>query len=162
MIIFTNNDIRGPLNKLDAGDYAELSTNVKLFNKATLESYPNLYIKLHLPQTHCTMADVERIISINNTTSNKIEKVELDMSDILVDRSWVIIPMSLLDTSIGNHTVQIVVKYIWTPNRSICYASYIIQDDNPDKPYVYLNTPQDDENDNEDTSNDVSQSIQED
>lgn len=52
---------------------------------------------------------------------------------------WVDIAVDLLDLSIGLHTYKIEFVNSITGDVYYQYFSYTIQDDSPDKPYIYMN-----------------------
>ena len=68
--------------------------------------------------------------------------VPLDYYDFIqrnCRRPWIRIDSCILDTSIGQHTYRFQFINRETDDVYSLYLSYIIQDDNPDRPYVYMN-----------------------
>ena len=52
---------------------------------------------------------------------------------------WVDIPVDLLNLSIGLHTYSLEFINLVTGDTFYQYFNYTIQDDDPDKPYIYMN-----------------------
>lgn len=54
-------------------------------------------------------------------------------------RPWLRVPVDVLNKDIGQHTYKLHFVNIHTSLELDLYIQYIIQDDNPDKPYIYMN-----------------------
>lgn len=52
---------------------------------------------------------------------------------------WIRIPSSMMNLEDGQHTYKLSFINILTDDVFSLYISYIIQNDNPDKPYIYMN-----------------------
>ena len=60
-------------------------------------------------------------------------------------RPWIDISSSILDLSIGQHVYRMTFQSA-NPDcklKATCWFSYIIQDNNPDKPYIYMKRDED-------------------
>lgn len=118
--------------KLLAGNYSEISSNVKLFNTNELTDY--LWIKL--PNRY------SRPFNLIELDSIQPESCSVDITDdsVFKENIWVKIPKDKLNLSAGNHVYRIKLQSVYSEDTVVMlYFSYIIQDDNPDKPYIYMN-----------------------
>ena len=75
-----------------------------------------------------------------------------DYVEQIIYKPWVDFKKSVLDTSIGQHTYRMDFLKKGFNIGATCWFSYIIQDNNPEKPYVYMKR-----DDSEDSSDDSSQ-----
>lgn len=67
---------------------------------------------------------------------------DIEFSDYVTrdeHRPWVDIPKTILDTSIGQHVYRMTFQKPECKLKATCWFSYIIQDNNPEKPYIYMN-----------------------
>lgn len=84
-----------------------------------------------------------KLISINQVQPVVLEDIVL--GSVVFDRTWVRIPSVLLNTTWGKH--EYIMKFsdsrVDVPVN--LYFGYIIQDNNPDKPYIYMNKDQEDD-----------------
>lgn len=142
------------LNVLRCGEYNTITERVKLWNKTVISDYSEIYLRL--PDNHVNHFSIDSVLDINNSLQ---ETKEVSLDSLNIENVWIIIPKSELSLSTGNHTLKVVLDDIWSKNKFIYYASYIIQDDDPDKPYVYLHKK---ESISGDTDNDSSDSDNED
>ena len=62
-----------------------------------------------------------------------------DYVEQIMYRPWVDFKKSVLDTSIGQHVYRMDFMKAGFNIGASCWFSYIIQDNNPEKPYVYMN-----------------------
>ncbi len=121
-----------PVTKLEACRYKDISSNTKVFNLQSLDSI----IWVHLPEDVSIYCELYQIDIIGDT--NK----EVPISRYIhreCNRPWIKINKEALDTSIGQHIYKL--SFIDTSTEIIysLFFSYIIQDDNPDRPYIYMN-----------------------
>ena len=126
------------VTQIEACEYAKLSANTPVINYKTL----GYSVFIHLPQHVIKHNKIYHIHEIHP----KVTTVDLH-TDVKFDncRPWIQFFSSKLNCSIGLHTYKIDLVNDATYDTSALYFSYIIQDDNPDKPYVYMK-----ESDNED------------
>lgn len=120
-----------PYNVLNACDYNELYKNTKIFSIDQLES--DLVIKL---PKNC--ADLMIYELINISKSDTQEDVFIGEISREPGRLWLDVKLHLLDTTSGKHMYKL--KFTDECNRKhmTVYFAYIIQDDNPITPYVYM------------------------
>lgn len=65
--------------------------------------------------------------------------VDIPLFKSELDRPWIDIDTDLLDKSVGLHTYIIRFESKLTGDLTFQQFSYIIQNDNPEKPYIYMN-----------------------
>ena len=85
-----------------------------------------------------------KLISINQVQPIVLEDIVL--GSVVFDRTWIRIPTVLLNTTCGKHEylMKFLDSRVDVPVN--LYFGYIIQDNNPDKPYIYMNKDQEDDN----------------
>lgn len=123
-----------------------ISYNTKVFNLANLSDTICIKLPEDFPR------NVE-LVGVYNLEDNK----KIDFEDYIRQtpyRPWVDIKQALLNTAIGQH----IYKLEFTINDNClgasCWFSYIIQDNNPEKPYIYMKRDSDDGSD-DDSSEEV-------
>ena len=83
-----------------------------------------------------------QLIEIYNLNSSE----DLDFTDFVTrneNRPWVDIQSSILDTTAGQHTYRMTFAKEEIKLTATCWFSYIIQDNNPEKPYIYMQRDED-------------------
>lgn len=60
-------------------------------------------------------------------------------------RPWIDISTSILDTKEGQHIYRMTFRNLGGKLKATCWFSYIIQNNNPEKPYIYMNRDEDSE-----------------
>lgn len=122
-----------PYSLLIACEYDKININTKVFNKDALASG----VWVNLPAYFSSFA-LSKIIDISK---QKYEEVEFDADTVMQDypHPWVRIDASILDLVSGMHIYKLVFEPIPKNGASdAVYIAYIIQDDNPETPYVYM------------------------
>jgi len=120
-----------PVCRIDACSHDQLSKHTPVLNKATIDYFIWIYLDPELCR------DLH-IFQVEDITA---ESVELPVTGFIERTSscWLKITSSILDQSPGQHVCKISMVNRITHDVVNQYFSYIIQDDNPDKPYVYMN-----------------------
>ena len=83
-----------------------------------------------------------QLIEIYNLNSSE----DLDFTDFVTrdeNRPWIDIQSSILDTTAGQHTYRMTFAKEDVKLTATCWFSYIIQDNNPEKPYIYMKRDED-------------------
>lgn len=70
---------------------------------------------------------------------NELEEVPDATQYRPIGTCWVNIPTSVLKTDVGFHKYQFEFVDCVTLDTLHLYCAYTIQDDNPEKPYIYMN-----------------------
>lgn len=60
-------------------------------------------------------------------------------------RPWIDISSSILDLTPGQHTYRMTFQKSECKLKATCWFCYIIQENNPEKPYIYMNRSEDSE-----------------
>ena len=58
-------------------------------------------------------------------------------------RPWIDISSSILDLTPGQHTYRMTFGNLGSKLNATCWFSYIIQDNDPEKPYIYMKRDED-------------------
>ena len=83
-----------------------------------------------------------QLVEIYNLNSSE----DLDFTDFVTrdeNRPWIDIQSSILDTTAGQHTYRMTFAKEEIKLTATCWFSYIIQDNNPEKPYIYMKRDED-------------------
>lgn len=128
-----------PVNILEACIYKELPKHTKVWNRNTLE----YHTWIHLPIELCRSHELFQLDEISKVVT------EVDFKDKIkreCNKPWYDIITDLLNTDAGQHIYKMSFINRLTDDISCLYFSYIIQDDNPDKPYIYMDRDNSDVN----------------
>ena len=117
--------------KLNACTYAQIPCNTPVINKNTLE----YYIWIGLPKSISSHIEIFEIYELL-PTNEEVDWVRFIIRENC--RPWLKIESAFLDTSVGQHLYKLSFVDTMTNDIISLYISYIIQDDNPDKPYIYM------------------------
>lgn len=127
---------------LNACSYNDLAKNSKVFNTSEIEYHLWIYMN---PE------DV-REASFLEAYEVSPEIHDSDVHTSIFEREstcWIRAVTRSLNLNPGKHTYKLKMVNKFTDTDFSLYVSYYIQDDNPDKPYVYMNK---EESDSEDSS----------
>ena len=83
-----------------------------------------------------------QLVEIYNLNSSE----DLDFADFVTrdeNKPWIDIQTSILDVSAGQHTYRMTFAKEDVKLTATCWFSYIIQDNNPEKPYIYMKRDED-------------------
>ena len=122
-----------PYSLLIACEYDKININTKVFNKDALSNG----IWVNLPGYVSSLV-LTKIIDISD---QKSEEIKFDASTVIQDypHPWVRISDRILDLVSGMHIYKLVFESI--PRKRISesvYIAYILQDDNPVSPFIYM------------------------
>lgn len=122
-----------PVFSTEACLYDNLNDNCKIFNSSELEYY--LWIKLPSDITRdCELYQIDEILD---------KPKVLDWQGFVCreeNHPWLRFTFGILKQCIGMHIYRLHFINKYTNDVFSLYFSYIIQNDNPKKPYVYMNT----------------------
>lgn len=111
--------------------YIDVYQDVRILNTNQIEYF--MYLKI--PNS---LSINSRLLDITNLDSGKVlNHCNLIYRDI--NKPWIRIESRLLDRSIGQHTYRLSFIHSNGIQDDVfsLYFTYIIQDDNPTKPYIY-------------------------
>lgn len=124
-----------PVSQLQAVRYNELGSATPVWNLNQV----NYYVWINLTPSYAQNAQVYEIAEVlgedkqpNVLTLNAFEHCST---------CWIRVTAQMLNMKSGKHTYKLSFVDTCTNDTFFLFISYIIQDDNPDKPYVYM-TPQ--------------------
>lgn len=119
-------------DKLLACCYDEVSRNTKLINK---NQFP-YWLWVQLPK--CVLRDYElyEVVEFFPHTGECewLNHVERDCG-----RPWLRIEQTMLNLAPGKHIYKLGFVNRYTNETTDYYFSYILQDSNPEQPYIYMN-----------------------
>ncbi len=116
---------------LETSTYENIAKHCKVFNLSTLNYHLNVYLN---PETVREAYFIEA----------KEIGPKADNSKLFPDtfqrtaQCWIQVNMEYLNLKPGKHTYKLDFVDRFTDTDFSLYFSYIIQDDNPEKPYVYM------------------------
>lgn len=119
-------------NKLVACCYDEVSRHTQVINKA---QFP-YWVWIQLPK--CVLRDYE-IYQVDEVFPGSGECDWIDQVVRESGRPWLRFPNTMLSLTAGKHMYKLSFVNRYTDEAVDYYFSYIVQDSNPDKPYIYMN-----------------------
>lgn len=121
-------------------DYDDAIQYAKIINLNTVEYKWSVFIPHHLP-LDLSLYELKQIVPASSPQ-------EYPMSQVVRDgkRRWIDLYTSIIDRSPGLHIYR--ASFVNTKTDETCYKflSYKIQDDSPERPYIYMNRNKEDEN----------------
>ena len=122
---------------LEAGEYKDRSSLTVVMNTQTVSKY----VYIHLP-VECVHLELLGLIELNSSadTSDDPEAMPKDAIIKYKDHPWARIKSDVLNWAPGKHVYKLSfgVPHQLNPNKIDYYISYVSQEDNPEKPYVYM------------------------
>ncbi len=117
--------------KLDACSYNDLAKNVKVFNTNSIEYHLWIYLN---PEDVRDAYFIEAKEIGPNADNSRI------FADTFQRESqcWIRVNRGYLGNKPGKHIIQLMFVDRYTDTDFSLYVSYYLQNDNPDKPYVYM------------------------
>lgn len=119
-----------PVMEIVASDGTDVPSNLKIFNTYEVSNILHVYI------TPDTFRDFS-LYEMHELSSSGLVEVEIP-GNIQMNRNWIDIQTTCLNLGIGQHSYRISLFNPTTHDVVYQYFSYIIQNDNPDKSYVYM------------------------
>lgn len=120
---------------IQSSKLSEIPLNTVVYNKADFSEVVCVKLPPEMPR------DME-LTEIYNLDSQE----DLDFADQVTrdeNRPWIDISSSILDTAIGQHTYRMTFAKEDRKLKATCWFSYIIQDNHPEKPYIYMKRDED-------------------
>lgn len=118
------------IQNLEAVTYKDLSSVTKIFNLDTTE----YYLWVHLPEEFNRDWNIYEV--------REMGKYNLEVKTSLFDREmfkpWVRFILPALNMDVGKHIYKIHLVNKTNEDVVALYFSYIIQNDNPKTPYIYM------------------------
>lgn len=117
--------------QLESCRYDDLAKYSKVFNKEELE----YHLWIYLNPEEVRNAYFYRAKEIGENADNS--KVFPD-TYVRESQCWIRVNTNYINTKAGKHTIKLMFVDRYTDTDFSLYVSYYIQDDNPEKPYVYM------------------------
>ena len=116
---------------LEACKYDDLAKYSKIFNSKAVEYHLWIYLNPEDVRTAYFYGAEEIGPNANNSTIFPDTFIRESECWIRVNREWI-------SNSVGKHIIKLMFVDRFTDTDFSLYVSYYIQNDNPDKPYVYM------------------------
>lgn len=128
--------MRLPIIQLNACKYSDISKNTLVLNKNQLEYFVWILVEADIMRT-CTLYQVDEVLP---------EGCKPAMPCAIVPdlNCWLKGTVHLMNTEVGQHTYKLMFVERATDTTFSLYISYIIQDDDVRKPYIYMDRPDED------------------
>lgn len=120
-----------PVCKINACKYSELACNTPVINKNSLDSY----IWIRVP------SEISRefvLFQVDELVPEFKEFKFLNVIEQQCSKPWFKADINEMNLDSGQHVYKMSFVNRITNDTCSLYFSYIIQDDNPDKPYIYM------------------------
>lgn len=114
---------------------SQLPLNTVIYNAKDVSEI----ICVKLPPEMPRGMDLSEIYNLN--ASEEVDYIDQVTRD--EHKPWIDISSSILDITAGQHTYRMTFQGSGFRLKATCWFSYIIQDNNPDKPYIYMNRDDD-------------------
>lgn len=96
--------------------------------------YIDYFIWFKLP----TISNNTKLLQIDEISNNRFD-ISFDSDNVTKENKlWIKVKYNFLDLSVGQHTYKFSVLNLNSNDIESYYFSYIIQSDNPDRPYNYM------------------------
>lgn len=120
---------------IQSSQLSDLPVNTKIYNIADFSEIVCVKLPAQMPR------NMELTEIYNLDTQEDLDFTDQTTRD--EHRPWIDINSSILDTSIGQHTYRMTFQNLGCKLKAACWFSYIIQDNHPDKPYIYMDRSED-------------------
>lgn len=128
---------------IQSSQLSEMPLNTKIYNSKDFSEIVCVKLPPQMPR------DMDLIEIYNLNASEDVDFA--DQVSRAEHRPWIDISSSILDLGIGQHTYRMTFAKEGCKLKATCWFSYIIQDNNPEKPYIYMK--RDEDNGGSDSSN---------
>lgn len=117
-----------------ANTYDKLPVNVPIINLHTVA----FYLWIGIPHEFNDDFSFVKLSKLISTTSSDEEDIT-EHADRIRCKPWIRVPSSVMDLTAGQHIYEVEMVNKFTNDPLRLYFNYIIQDDDPPKPYNYMN-----------------------
>jgi hypothetical protein len=120
---------------IQASLISKLPSHTAVYNAKDINDIICIKFPLIVPRDY-------QLASIYDLNSDK----ELDFDDFVTrdeNRPWIDINSSILDLTPGQHVYRMILSKPDSRLTATCWFSYIIQDNFPEKPYIYMDRDED-------------------
>jgi len=115
---------------IQSSQLSEMPLNTKIYNSKDFSEIVCVKLPPQMPRD----MDLTEIYNLN--ASEDVDFADKTTRD--EHRPWVDISSDILDLSAGQHTYRMTFQKPECKLKATCWFGYIIQDNNPEKPYIYM------------------------
>lgn len=119
------------ITMLQSCRYEDLAKHSKIFNLSTL----NYHLWIYLNPDDVRDTYFIRALEIGQDADNSTIYPDTFVRE---SQCWIRVNTGYINRRPGKHTLRLMFVNRYTDTDFSLYASYYIQDDNPEKPYVYM------------------------
>ncbi len=134
-------------------------TAIQSSHMSDLMRYTNVFNIQELSEVFCIKLPDDFPRHLNLTEIYYLnDDVVLDFEDFVSRNEhhpWIDISKSILDTGIGRHIYRLSFKEPGSIFSISCWFGYIIQDNHPETPYIYMHREENDDDSSDSGSSDV-------
>ena len=118
---------------LELSPINQVYDHVPVINKDSFE----YFIYLHIPSEIARSSVLFDVKDITSSPDTSVDYEKFFIRDCM--KPWIRVESRILDLTSGQHTYKLQFINKHTDDTFSLYFSYIVQDDNVDKPYIYMN-----------------------
>ena len=123
------------------------TTVIQAAQLSQMPLYTKIYNSKDFSETVCVKLPPEMPRDMDLTEIYDLNaSKDLDFADFVTrdeQRPWIDIQISILDLTVGQHIYRMTFNKPDVKLKATCWFSYIIQDNNPEKPYIYMKRDED-------------------
>ena len=120
-----------PVFKLEACEYGQLNKHTQVFNVNVIEHFVYIYMSPEIAKGFS-------LFEVSKVSPDQFEIHDIQTYFFRENYCWLRVKSEALSKEAGQHTYKLSLINEAKDIVSL-FISYIIQDDNPDKPYIYMN-----------------------
>lgn len=120
---------------IQSSQLSEIPLNTKIYNSKDFSEIVCVKLPPQMPRG----MELAEIYNLNSQEDvDFIDQVTRDEH-----RPWIDISSTILDLTPGQHTYRMTFKNLGCKLNATCWFSYIIQENDPEKPYIYMKRDED-------------------
>ena len=115
---------------IQSSQLSDLPLHTRIYNSKDFDEIVCVKLPPQMPRD----MDLTEIYNLNASE-------DVDFADQVTrdeNRPWIDISSSILDLTVGQHVYRMTFSKPECKLNATCWFSYIIQDNNPEKPYIYM------------------------
>ena len=116
---------------IQSSQLSEIPLNTKIYNSKDFSEIVCIKLPPQMPRS-MELAEI-----YNLDTQEDVDFIDQVTRD--EHRPWIDISSTILDLNPGQHTYRMTFGKPERKLKATCWFSYIIQENNPEKPYIYMN-----------------------
>ena len=115
---------------IQSSQLSDIPLHTKIYNSKDFSDVVCVKLPPQMPR------DMDLIDIYNLNTSEELDFIDFVTRD--ENKPWIDIQSSILDVTAGQHVYRMTFGKEDCKLNATCWFSYIIQDNNPEKPYIYM------------------------